>query len=112
MNRRHDTSYVTVAEKLGVGYNHLYRVLHCQRPSPAVILTIERLYPELIQRQNSSIRQSLLSQCDFHRIAYKWDSKLNRYVSKKKYLNKWKSKGEQSCRHKARRLKGSSSQVQ
>lgn len=85
MNRRRSTSYITIAEKLGVGYNHLYRVLHLDRSSPSLLLTIERLYPSLIQRQDASVRQSLLASCDFHRTAYKWDSKLNRYVIKKMY---------------------------
>lgn len=83
MNRRNDTSYVTIAEKLGIGYNHLYRVLHLLRSSPALLLTIERRYPMLISRQDSSVRQSLLASCDFHRHAYRWDSKLQRYILKK-----------------------------
>lgn len=82
MNRRHESSYVTVAEELGIGYNHLYRVLHLLRSSPALLLTIERLHIELIERQDASVRQSLLSSCDFYRKAYRWDSKLNRYVHK------------------------------
>lgn len=85
MNKRRDDSYVTIAERLGVGYNHLYRVLHLDRSSPALLLTIERLYPMAIQRQDASVRQSLLSSCDFHRTAYKWDSKSNRYVLKRRY---------------------------
>ena len=39
MRKRTPTSYVTVAEKLGVEYSHLYRVLHLQRQSPALLLT-------------------------------------------------------------------------
>lgn len=85
MNKRTDTSYITAAEELGVGYSHLYRVLHLERSSPALLLTIERMYPHLIQRQDASVRQSLLASCDFHRTAHKWDSKLKRYVLKEMY---------------------------
>ena len=82
MNRRTANSYVTIAAALGVGYAHLYRVLHLERSSPALLLTVERLYPQAIERQDASVRQSLLSSCDFHRKAYKWDGKANRYVLK------------------------------
>lgn len=85
MQRRTRTSYVTVAENLGIEYSHLYRVLHLQRQSPALLLTIERLYPSLIEKQDASIKQSLKKSCDFHRKAYKWDAKKGRYVIKKKY---------------------------
>lgn len=85
MRNRTPTSYVTVAEKLGVEYSHLYRVLHLQRQSPALLLTIERLYPFLIERQDWSIRCSLQGSCNFHRNAYRWNDALKRYVPKKKY---------------------------
>ena len=85
MRKRTPTSYVTVAEKLGVEYSHLYRVLHLQRQSPALLLTIERFYPFLIERQDWSVRRSLLSSCNFHREAYRWDGRANRYVLKNKY---------------------------
>lgn len=85
MQVRRDTSYVTIAEKLGVEYSHLYRVLHLRRSSPALLLTIERLYPFLIDKQDASIRDSLRRSCDFHRKAFKWDGKANRYVMKTKY---------------------------
>ncbi len=85
MNRRTATSYVTVAERLGVSYGHLYHVLHLLRSSPALLLTIERLYPELIEKQDGSVKYSLHKSCDFHREAYRWDSRANRYVLKDKY---------------------------
>lgn len=85
MQVRRDTSYVTIAEKLGVEYSHLYRVLHLRRSSPALLLTIERLYPFLIDRQDVSVRNSLRRSCDFHRTAFKWDAKSNKYVMKTKY---------------------------
>jgi hypothetical protein len=85
MQVRRDTSYVTISEKLGVEYSHLYRVLHLRRSSPALLLTIERLYPFLIDKQDASIRDSLRHSCDFHRKAFKWDGKMNRYVMKTKY---------------------------
>lgn len=85
MQVRRDTSYVTIAERLGVEYSHLYRVLHLRRSSPALLLTIERLYPFLIDRQDAGIRNSLRKSCDFHRTAFRWDAKQNRYVMKTKY---------------------------
>ena len=85
MNRRTAASYVTAAERLGVSYGHLYHVLHLLRSSPSLLLTVERLYPELIERQDGSIRRSLKESCDFHREAYRWDSHANRYVLKNKY---------------------------
>lgn len=84
MNRRNADSYVTIADALGVGYAHLYRVLHLERSSPALLLTVERLYPVAIARQDASVRQSLLSSCDFHRKAYRWDGKRNRYVPRRR----------------------------
>lgn len=85
MNRRTPDSYITIAGQLGVSYGHLYHVLHLRRSSPALLLTIERLYPSLIDRQDGSIRYSLHKACDFHREAYRWDGRANRYVLKEKY---------------------------
>jgi hypothetical protein len=85
MQVRRDTSYITIAEKLGVEYSHLYRVLHLRRSSPALLLTIERLYPFLIDKQDASIRNALHRSCNFHREAFRWDGKANRYVIKTKY---------------------------
>lgn len=88
MNRRREDSYVTIADALGVGYAHLYRVLHLERSSPALLLTVERRYPTAIARQDASVRQSLLASCDFHRKAYRWDGKANRFVPKKRRAGK------------------------
>ena len=85
MQRRTQSSYVVVAEKLGVEYSHLYRVLHMRRSSPALRLTIERLYPFLIDRQDAGIARSLRKSCEFHRKAYRWSVTENRYVPVKKY---------------------------
>ena len=81
MNRRTDKSFVTYAEKLGVSYNHLYRVLTGQRSSAALILTVEQLYPELLGRK--MFRSQLVADCEYYRPMYRWDAKLNRYVPKK-----------------------------
>ena len=85
MRRRTGTSYVTIAEELGIEYSHLYRILHLQRSSPAVLLTIERKWPFLIERQDYGIARSLKKSCDFHRKAYRWSAKDDRYVPVKKY---------------------------
>lgn len=85
MQRRTQSSYVVVADKLGVEYSHLYRVLHMRRSSPALLLTIERLYPFLIDRQDAGIARSLHKSCDFHRKAYRWSEKYMKYVPIKKY---------------------------
>lgn len=86
MNKRTSKSLITVADSVGVSYNHLWRVLSGKRESPSLLLTLYRLYPWVIceHRRSATLIQIIAETADH----YRWSGKDKRYILKKAYCNK------------------------
>lgn len=82
MNRRTDASIITCAERLGVSYNHLYRVLRRERKSDGLLFTVIDKFPHLLRRLPTEIVDRNLS--DYFEFVkdWKWSRKKQRYVRK------------------------------
>lgn len=79
MNRRTDRSLVTVAEKLGVTYVHLYLVLHRKRDSKCLLFTVLRRYPFVLDKLDATTRWLHLADWKLNRRKFVWDSVAMRY---------------------------------